>query len=246
MPLFCCVIVFRGIVMKSYDSSKPLISIHVPKCAGASFSQVLKSWFGEHFYRHYYDEKLDSMPKKHRLKKKWRRWKYRTGVCVHGHFNNDRNFGVRHYYPDADQFITILRDPFEMHLSYYFYIKKLGMDAFRNGDVMSAAIDYKYDLHRYLQEAKCNLLQYFPFEFSLENYRELLSKHFIYIGVTEYLQKSVNVLAHKLGFASVNVGYLNVSEREEDVPDNARERFRQAHQLEYAIYEYALQHYEKG
>jgi hypothetical protein len=230
--------------MKSYDKNKPLISIHIPKCAGASFSKVLKSWFGDNFYRHYYDERLNRMPDKYRLTKKWRYWKYRKGICVHGHFNNERKFGVSHYYPDADQFITILRDPFEMHLSYYFYIKKLGIDAFRNGMVMEAAIDDSYDLKKYLSESKCNLLQYFPFTFTLDNYREILSNHFIYIGVTEFLQTSVNILAKKIGLSPVDVSYLNVSERQGKVPDSAREIFEQKHKLEYAIYEYALTNYK--
>ena len=205
---------------------------------------MLQSWFGNNFYRHYYDERLDRMPEKYRLTKKWRSWKYRQGICVHGHFNNERKFGVNHYYPDADQFITILRDPFEMHLSYYFYIKKLGVDAFRSGKVMEAAIDDSYDLNKYLSESKCNLLQYFPFTFTLENYREILSSYFIYIGVTEFLQDSVNALAKIIGFSPVDVGYLNVAERQETVPGGAREMFVQKHELEYAIYEYALKNYQ--
>ena len=43
--------------MKQYGKERPLISIHIPKCAGTSFVGVLKEYFGKKLYRHYFDEK---------------------------------------------------------------------------------------------------------------------------------------------------------------------------------------------
>jgi len=44
----------------------------------------------------------------------------KPGDCVHGHFNLGKGFGLIEYYPDADQVITVLRDPLEAALSHYF------------------------------------------------------------------------------------------------------------------------------
>ena len=53
--------------MKPYDPQKPLFSYHIPKCAGTSFSEVLKAWFGRGFCQHYHDEIRNKPPRKHNL-----------------------------------------------------------------------------------------------------------------------------------------------------------------------------------
>ena len=123
--------------MKKYDPKKPLISIHIPKCAGSSFSAILKSWFGKGYLGHYHDEKQDIAPIRHNLKSRLFFREYKPGICIHGHFNHDRGNGTQDYYPEVDQFITILRDPFDLHLSNYFYVKSeakyMGGGAYRSG-----------------------------------------------------------------------------------------------------------------
>jgi len=87
--------------MLNYKFSKTLISIHIPKTGGTSFKDVLYTWFGKNLFFHYYNEREGIMPVKYELL---------PGICIHGHFNRKRNFGVQDYYPEATQFITILRD----------------------------------------------------------------------------------------------------------------------------------------
>ena len=53
--------------MAVYNPEYPLISIHIPKCAGTSFYNVLKKWFGRKLLRHYHNEKFNRPPKKHKL-----------------------------------------------------------------------------------------------------------------------------------------------------------------------------------
>jgi len=55
--------------MNAYNPKKPLISIHIPKCAGTSFTDVLKIWFKGGFLRHYHNEKTNTSPKKHKIEK---------------------------------------------------------------------------------------------------------------------------------------------------------------------------------
>jgi hypothetical protein len=166
--------------------------------------------------------------------------------CIHGHFNRERGLGVQDHYPEVDQFITILRDPLEIHLSNYFYLKKLKENAFSDGQRIEMAVDPAYDLKRYLEESKKSfMLLHFPRELTMDNYREILSRHFVYIGITEDLQTSVDQLATKLGFPSVEVPVVNVSPRSEETPDGAREEFIHNNHLEYLVYEYALEQYRE-
>lgn len=230
--------------MRAYDPSKPLISLHVPKCAGSSFRKVLEQWYGRRLISHY--ERKDRLPGRRNLERGLfgRR---RTGVCVHGHFNSRRGYGVRDYYPQADQFITILRDPFELHVSDYFYVKKKrerGRDW--DGKPWDGAVDNRSDLATFLTESpRSYMLAYFPFELTMDNYRDRLEESFVHIGVAEDLQTSVDRLAERLGFPTVSVPRINVSKRNEAVPEGARERFIEANPLAWAVYSYALERYRQ-
>jgi hypothetical protein len=231
--------------MKVYDRKKPLISIHIPKCAGKSFQKVLSAWFGKNLFLHYHNEKRNPPPKKHRIYKIFSRASLRPGICIHGHFNRTRSNGAHDFYPEINQYITILRDPFQVYLSNYFYIKKQGGNSYRNGKPYDiAAADY--NLGRYLrEERKSFILNFFPPDISLNNYRQILEEKFIYIGIAEDLQDSVNQLAEKLGVSGLTVPMENVSARKEKIPDSAREEFIMNNPLEMAIYEYALERYKQ-
>jgi len=230
--------------MKQYDPDKPLISIHVPKCAGSSFSSVLKKWFGRGYLPHYYNEKACKPPKAHSLSTGIFRKSPRRGVCIHGHFNNERNFGVNDYYPDCDQLIAVLRDPFEVHLSNYFYViqeaRRKRSGALRSGQ-SHPIIANGWNLEEFLQQRqRSHILQFLPPNITLENYRELLEERFLFIGVSEKLQSTVDSLSGLLGFPGVRVQSQNASTWTEEIPEGARERFETNNQLVMEIYGYVL------
>lgn len=227
--------------MKSYDPKEPLISIHVPKCAGTSFSNVLKFWFGKGFYQHYHDERQNKPPVKHALYNDSARQEFKHGMCVHGHFNNARGNGVRDYYPETNQFITILRDPFSLHLSDYFYVKRLAQsgDAYRAGE-QHDIIEKGWSLADYLREEKESYLcQFLPSDITLDNYKQVLEERFIFVGITENLQESVIALASRLGYPALRVPVSNESKWDEEIPDGALDDFTENNPLEMAIYNYA-------
>jgi hypothetical protein len=231
--------------MLEYNPRKPLFSIHIPKCAGSAFSNILKSWFGTGYLRHYYNEQNNSPPERYKLKPNHINGNVRDKICVHGHFNNNRKFGIRDYYPKATQIITIMRDPFELHLSNYFYVKQLAISggAYRSGK-LHPIIKNGWNVEDYLENSrKSYILNFFPFDISLDNYQDVLSNQFIYIGITEQLQKSINILANILGFQSYSVNKKNVSEWNETLPLNARKKFKNDNKLEFAIYDYARNHW---
>jgi hypothetical protein len=77
----------------------------------------------------------------------------------------------------------------------------------------------------------------------MENYREILEERFIYIGITEDIQTSVDRLADKLGRAQSSIPVKNISEYSEEIPQGARDKFMEENPLEYAIYNYAREKY---
>jgi hypothetical protein len=223
----------------NYDKTKPLIAIHVPKSGGTSFREALKKWYGSKLYLHYYNEARGKLPKKKRLTQ-WFSDQYREGICIYGHFNKNREFGIESYYPEVTQFITILRDPFELAVSEYFYLKKVSK---KWKDQSRVSAD---DLENYLMNMTPNMLNHFPTSVTLDNYKDLLLENFIYIGITEDMETSVKMIAKKLSFTSPsNLETLNKTVRTQRVPVELKNAFIEKNPIEYSVYEFAKAHYDK-
>lgn len=228
--------------MRSYNRNEPLISIHVPKCGGTSFRQALERWFGQKLWLHYIDEQTNALPPKYHLKRGKLRWLYKPDVCIHGHFNGDRQFGVQDYYPEAKQFITFLRDPFEVALSTYFYMKRWGDSWYRGGENRPISAEYA-DVNHFVRErmGTSYFAQYMPVRATLSNYREIIDTYFVFIGIVEEMQVSLNRMALRLGKQPIVITTSNQSSRDETIDATLEQEFRQQHELEYAMYDYACQ-----
>lgn len=151
-------------------------------------------------------------------------------VCVYGHFNRDAGFSINSLYPDIRQFICILRDPFDTALSYYFFMERKGKGLGR--------------LDEYLSSTKLNQLSHFPEVVTEENYIDLIENRFIWIGTTETLATSMEIIADRLNrFVPTRLDRLNVSDRSVDEKrlDDYREVFQKNNPLEYKVYRYVAE-----
>lgn len=218
--------------MRQYNSHKPLIFIHIPKAAGTSTQVIFRSWFKHGFYKHYYNEKKGTLPKKHTFHL---RQLLRRQTLIYGHFNSTRKFGIEDYYPDVKQFITILRSPLELAISSYFYVRANSKKWKDQSGVP------KESLPDYICATKVNMLNNFPRKVTLSNYKEIIEKYFIYIGIVEQLEDSLRMIAYSLGktFNASLLPHTNVTERDQAIGDNAKALFMEQHKLEYLVYEYA-------
>ncbi len=228
----------------AYDPRRPLLSVHVPKCAGTSFQRVLRRWYGRRLCLHYCDERRARLPRRHRLERRLGGG-YRPGLCIHGHFNRDRGFGVEDYYPALDQRILVLRDPFEAHVSLFHYRKREGPKAWYGGTVDPVAVDPAWTLERFLEERPAQYLNFLPADLGEANLASVLDRDFLYVGVAEDLQATVDQLASLLGLPGQRVPVLNAAPRTQRVPPGARERFEREHPLEYAAWRYARERYAR-
>jgi|LSQX01.2.fsa_nt_gb hypothetical protein len=220
--------------MLEYNPNKALLSIHIPKTAGSSFRYILTNWFGEKLYLHYFNERDSKIPEKHILAPR---------ICIHGHFNLKRGFGITQYYPQAKQFIAFLRDPFEILISRYFYVKmreKVGV-SFRNGKLISLPDNVNEFLLKEVSnpDYSPNILDYFPEVVSSHNYKDIIDKYFIMIGFLDYYQQSVKCISNLLGFPAVDIPFKNKSERFDEINPFLKELFISEHKLEYETYKYA-------
>jgi hypothetical protein len=200
---------------RRYDPGRPLIFIHVPKTGGNSLKQVFLRWFPG-LLLHYYDERASRPPERRSLG---------PGDVVYGHFNRLRGFGVQDYYPQVDQFITVLREPFEMAVSNYYFLKRTSRDWKRPPDV---------GVLEDIVSRPLNMLNHFPLTVTEANYREVVDS-FLYVGVTEAMDRSLQDMARVLGRELIAPGHTNRSERDRDVRD-LRRAFEDNHALEYRVY----------
>ena len=232
-----------------YDPGRPLFSLHVPKTAGTSFRNDLETWFGPANMAFHYRGDQGEPPARADL---------RPGLCVHGHFNRLRGIGVRQYYPQADQFIVFLRDPFDRFVSNWRYLHF----QIRSGVAVPAFVD-RPDLATWLDRRRRALetTGEDPFSFLAQLADPVdaaapetaFGQQYLAVGVTERYVQSVELFAAVLGKDPPSeVRRLNLAteaHRDGD-PDEARPDLRQAYEhafpLEYAVYEAAVARLEAG
>lgn len=216
--------------MRTYDPRLPLFFLHLPKSGGISVREVFAGWFGEGLLLHYLDEATGALPVKHDLAALHTPLR---PVTLYGHFNKARGLGIPQYYPEARQFVTILRDPLERALSMYFFLRKHG-PAWKDTSRIP-----KDDMLTYLRSSPGRMVNHFPCDITLDNYREVIDTLFIEVGITEQLEASMARIARRLGriYRPGSIRHLNVTERDRyAIPEEVRQEFVASNPLEYAIY----------
>lgn len=224
--------------MKSYDPTRCLISIHFPKCGGSSLREVLTGWFKGRFYTHYYNEVRNKYPKKVNWLLRNQGTLTGCGPCIHGHFNRDRGFGLDDYYPGEKQFITFVRDPLDIYISNYNYINQNNI--YRAGE----KIIIKQNIHDYIlkisEERNSWFMTHLPKDVTSQNLYDYLEDNFIFVGVMERFQESLDGLAKTLNMQhrmqvhkNASIGSaLNLDER-------VVARFRESHAFDYKLLNFA-------
>lgn len=224
--------------MKHYNPKQILISQHIPKCGGSSFDNILRKWFGYGFFTHYYNHKRQKPAKRIPFVRLIKNIK---PVCVHGHFDKEKDGkGIFEYYPETTQMITFLRDPLEVQLSMYFYMRKLIKEGalFWQGKQITE-MKYGGDIDAWVEQRPLYILRFLPEGINSTNYKEILQKYFVHIGIVEEFQQSVKVLAKKLGKPCIEVPLENVTNRDLKPSNTSVKVFEEKHKLEYNIYNFA-------
>jgi hypothetical protein len=214
--------------MKAYDPSAPLISLHIPKTGGTSLFRILQGWFGDKLIRHYAHNGVP--PQRHAL----------TGpICVHGHFNAAAGVGVPQYYPQAEQFMTFLREPFDRYVSQWFAMRRVRT---RKGVDPGAGPDFETALRRRARGNRSrrniySMVSQFPEPPGPDNFGALMDEKFVFVGIMERYQESLDALAAVLGKPRVEAVRLNKHPSENGAYESLRPFYKKHFTDEYAIYD---------
>lgn len=226
-----------------YDPARPLFSLHVPKTAGTSFRNDLEAWFGRDRLHFHYRGDQGEAPTKAQL---------RPGLCVHGHFNRLRGIGVRQYYPEADQFIVVLREPYDRFVSTWRYLHF----QIRSGVAVPAFAD-RPDLAAWLDSRRRELeaTGEDPFSFLAQLADPVdpaapaaaFGPQYLAVGVSERYVETVELFAAVLGrtppAAETRLNLASEPHRAGDPAEagpDLRAAYERAFPLEYKVYEAAL------
>lgn len=221
-----------------YNPVEPVVFTHIPKCAGTSFIRVLRFWFRDAYCHLIQDESQDiKLPK---VGVRLEDGSFRQDIkCIHGHFNHGRGYGLPYHYPEISQYITILRDPFDIVVSMYFFFKgkSLRGEFFHRGKQIDVRDQFP-SVEHYVRNYPDWLFDHLPQDLSLANHEQMLRKRFVYIGLFEEMQTSIDVLAAIFGKPTMDMPVKNVSRYDEPVPESLRQKFYDDYPLLLKIYQF--------
>ncbi|MGB1931218.1 MAG: hypothetical protein ACPHO8_18070, partial [Mariniblastus sp.] len=99
------------------------------------------------------------------------------------------------------------------------------------------------DVESYVKSYPYWLFDHLPQDVTLENYEEKIRSRFIYIGIFEDLQTTIDNLGRVLGKASASLPHVNVSTYDEPIPERLREGFYADYPLLKKVYDLAVDTY---
>ena len=214
-----------------------LISVHIPKCAGTSFSTILARIYGKSYLGEHEDQPMDPAML---FQKDFATWKDEQdrkpaapGIrCIHGHFwagKYDKQA------PDAKR-ITWLRHPIKRLVShYYFWLTKP---------------ELPHSLHKYFIENKLSLVEFAQLP-QLRNImqsiflRDRTLDEFDFVGIQEHFQEDLDWLCQHMKWPRQTMPEerrtVHKDYKPEALDPDTEKKLRALNEADLALYEAALQ-----
>ncbi len=155
-------------------------------------------------------------------------WKQENTI-IHGHFVRWKNQSVEDICPDTPNYITILRDPYDVCVSAYKYGKK------HNAEWVEW-FSFEEFIKWWSQNQCGPLLGALPIwekSESVENY----VKKFLLIGVLDHFDKYVENISRMFSTEISELVKTNVSAEQLDLP-NLRHQLMEAHPRDFELFNY--------
>jgi hypothetical protein len=229
--------------MIPYDNTKPLVYIHLFKTAGISIRQYFENKLrilngSERFISEYPWLNSCTSENIQNLKEKGI-----SNPIFYGHFDDE----IENRFPvECNQFMTTLRDPFDMQVSYFYY-------SVNRGFVLPENV---YTIEKYIQNSSFNFRFSNVFNkeiLTMENFKEVLNKYFVFISTIDYIEVFNKILdfyfqkkeSNTLDLTKISILKNNVRDQSKSFysPDHLREMHREKWPLDYAIYDYINNYY---
>jgi hypothetical protein len=215
-----------------------IISLHLPKTAGASFGTSLASHFGDRFRRDYADQGIcKPMAERCEAALAARVEIAAQGLgdieCVHGHFLPVKYLplaGTREH-----TFVTWMREPVARMISHYYYWQE-SYDEKTSAPHHRQVIEQGWTLEQFcLSERFRNIYTQYLWGFPLDN--------FAFIGISEHYQEDLREFCRRYLSVSLEPQLSNTTKYSgmREVPDTAfLDKVREFHTADMELYQRAL------
>lgn len=217
----------------SYLEKNPLFVFHhIIKCGGTSVLYALSKWF--HFE---YDYLIDLESKNQYMKTRYSICNMVSDTCISSHFAYEGTYVFQRYpelitKPEIIKAFTFIRDPLQFSISFYYYTKSKGRYI-------------NIDLIQHLDFQENFLSKFIPCNES--NYKEVLDRYF-FIGLTEKLQESLDKLSIILNKKKLEVKRENTTIKDDQmelITDEYKAKFKKRNRLDYLVYNYCVEKFNK-
>jgi hypothetical protein len=195
----------------------PIISLHIPKCGGSSLHNIFFKYLIRYFNIHsFYPDIGVNLPHD---------WKQERTI-IHGHFVRWQNQSVEDVCPDTPNYITILRDPYDVCVSAYHYGRKTGAEW--------AKISFPNFIDWWAQNSYGPLLGALPIWEKSESLQDFINK-FILIGSLNHFDKYIESISKIFSIEISELVKTNVSDEKLDLP-NLRHQLIEAHPRDFELF----------
>lgn len=233
------------------------VFVHIPKTAGTTLNRMLEEQYGRDHIAYLHDDPSWSS----QLLVQKCNHPHSTINAISGHFP----FGIHHRLSRPCNYVTFVRDPVELYLSMYSYIR-------RNPIIPSHSIVKALSFHQFIECQALNHLTHnlqtkyltgipgtFIFEDgkryfnwdpgdikpNVKRAKENVKNHFTFVGITERFHSDVHVLANKLGWTQpVHVYHDNRSEHRQSRHELSQDTIQliySKNQLDVELYHFVHQ-----
>lgn len=224
------------------NSNSLVIFIHIPKTGGTTLTNLILREYPNHFF---YDvNKYDIYPKgvspfKIEISK---------ADCLWGHFL----FGAHAYISQRPfTYITMMRDPIEQVLSYFFSTLRNPQHPEYNKFLNIDFKDY-IDSEEFFTSTSNIQTRYISGNFvnpDLSLAKENINKYFSVVGLTEFFDDSVLLMKNKLYWGDIKYQKENVNTKrplQSDFPKEIIDKIREKNLLDLELYQYVKQKMRSG
>ena len=235
---------------ESAKQKQSVIFLHIHKTAGNTLNKVIDHQFKRTsiFTRHpYYPQKFNDEFKK---LSEAQRERIRA---IKGHMF----FGLHEFLPQPSTYITILRDPVDRIISYYYHLrrnpkyKKLYYNDVTS-QPMSLEDFVRSGLAPVLENGQTRLLsgvrEVDTANEILKRAKKNLQEHFTVVGLTERFDETLILLKRVFGWRNIFYTKLNVGtnrSKKEDIPKETLSVIEKHNELDIELYRYAQERFNE-
>jgi len=193
-----------------------LVSVHIPKCGGASLGRILERRYG---WRLHLEYPAPVYPWDRRLRSTIRR-SLRNILpprAIHGHFPASKYQGR--------EMMVVIRDPLEIRISRYHYARRMH-DRFR----IIANDDWR-------DAIKLDLIEYISLPFpDLSQFLDIPRERFSFVGRMDHFEKDMRHLSEWLSVPYTEVKINTNPDGRYEIQDDWRRRYEVENASEVALY----------